>query len=350
MVYFFVTRKNNLGPTAPLGAPVPTQTPTAPATSVDTSSWILYTNKTFGYSLKFPAAYQVPPQTAKEISQLGADNNIGLERKSDPSGSSVIVIDVNTDKGNVSLGDYVNKNLEMFGITGPLVSYNFNGYDALFNKNQPGANVFVKHGQYVYHITASTASSDKEIGDIVATFKFVTTAQSDKAVALLQENTSIQYIQRVIANGGTKAYLEPQNEKGDVAEVNLIEGNFPDNHTTRIDTFMVNVKTGEILVYDVANNKNISLKNWGTNIIQRFPDYGPQKVATVLVQDGSYYGSPFDPNLYQLEISKSEHLFAKSDLVDLKKYLGKNIKVHYREVRGVVMSEQQLVIVDSVEL
>lgn len=74
------------------------------------------------------------------------------------------------------------------------------------------------------------------------------------------------------------------------------------------------------------------------------------KTADVLVQDGSYYGPPFDPNLYQLEIQQSFHLFAKSDTVNLKEYLGKRIRIHYREVKGIVMGEQQLVIVDSVEL
>lgn len=145
---------------------------TAQKSTIDTSGWTVYTNKTYGYTIKFPATYEVPPQTEKEKSQLGVDNNIGVERKSDPIGSSVIVIDVNQNKDNLSLGDYMEKNLGMFGITGPLVSYDFNGYDSLFNKNQPGTNVFIKQGQNIYHITVSTASSDKEIGDIVATFKF----------------------------------------------------------------------------------------------------------------------------------------------------------------------------------
>src|SRR3989344_9202013 len=60
----------------------------------DMSSWETYTNKTFGYSLKFPATYQVPSQTEKQKSQLGIDNNIAIEKKSDPNGNSVIIIDV----------------------------------------------------------------------------------------------------------------------------------------------------------------------------------------------------------------------------------------------------------------
>ena len=234
-------------------APTPTET-TSPVTSIDTSSWTVYINKTFGYSLKLPATYQIPAQTEKEISQKGIDSNIVVKRTSDLSGSGVIIIDVSPNNDDMSIENSRETNLKLFGITGPLNSYNFNGYDSFFNKNQPGMNVYVKHGLYLYHVNAPTAAQDKEVGDIVATFKFLP----------------------------------------------------------------------------------------GTS-------YGSLNVANVLVQDGSTYGPPFDPNLYQLEISKSKHLFAKSDLVDLKKYLGKNITVKYREVEGIIMGEQQLVNVVSVE-
>jgi len=81
----------------------------------------------------------------------------------------------------------------------------------------------------------------------------------------------------------------------------------------------------------------------------KYTDLSELKTADVLVQDGSYYGPPFDPDLYQLEIGQSNHLFAKSDTINLKQYLGKRIKVSYREVKGIVMGEQQLVIVESVD-
>lgn len=137
-----------------------------------TLSWTVYTNKTYGYSLRFPSTYQIPPQSEKEISQLGIEKNIVVKRKSDPSGSSVIIIDVYLNNDGMPLKDYLDKNLKLFGITGPLVSYNFNSYDSLFNKNQPGINVYVERFHLVYHIVAPTASSDKEVGNIVSTFKF----------------------------------------------------------------------------------------------------------------------------------------------------------------------------------
>ncbi|MBM3209533.1 hypothetical protein FJZ40_04560 [Candidatus Shapirobacteria bacterium] len=84
-------------------------------------------------------------------------------------------------------------------------------------------------------------------------------------------------------------------------------------------------------------------------ILSTFEILGELKTASVLVQDGSYYGPPFDPNLYQLEITQSHYLFARSDTVNLKNYLGRKVRVHYREVKGIVMGEQQLVIVEFVE-
>lgn len=165
--FYYFSRGLNTNQTA--ANPTPTSAQNA---IVDTSDWTVYANKTYGYTLSFPATYEVPPQTEKEISQLGLDNNIGVQKKSEPSGSSVIVIDVYPNKDSLSLNDYMNKNMAMYGITGPLVNTTFNGYDCIFNRNQPGTNVFVNHGNYIYHITASAASSDKEIGDIVATFKF----------------------------------------------------------------------------------------------------------------------------------------------------------------------------------
>lgn len=211
----------------------------------DTSNWTNYVNKTYNFSIKFPTTYEVKPGEEEQ--------NTCVRAKIGDNGC-VVLINVYDNKNNLTLDTYLNNNTTKFAITGPLIPYNFNGYETLFNKNQPGTNLFIKRDLYVYRFIAIKASSDKEIESIVATFKFL---------------------------------------------------------------------------------PEIS--------------HGSQKTATVLVKEGSSYGPPFDPNLYQLEISKGNNLFAKSDLVDLKKYLGKTITVNYREVKGVIMGEQQLVTVDSVE-
>lgn len=217
----------------------------ASTTSTDTSSWTNYVNKTYGYSLKFPVNYERQPGTDEQTTCVRLISTIS---------PCIVLINVYDNKDNLTLDNYLNTKLKSYPIDGPLIPYNFNGYNTLFNKNQPGMYLFIKRGLYVYVFNAPTASSDKEVGDIVTTFKFL------PAIS-----------------------------------------------------------------------------------------YESQKTATVLVQDGSSYGPPFDLNLYQLEISKGNNLFAKSDLVDLKKYLGKTITVNYREVKGVIMGEQQLVTVDSVE-
>ncbi len=242
----------------------------------DMSSWTLYTNKTYGYSLMFPTTYEVPPQSEKQKSQLGVDNNTVVEKKSDPSGSSVIVIDVNQDKDTLSLGDYMDKNMKMFGINGPLLGGIFNGYDCVFNKNQPGTNVFLKQGQYVYHITAPTSSTDKEVRDIVATFKFTDDSKIlnyDKAIKILQAIPEIQIIENAVIKNGRKTFFTQGSISGDVVTVWLYEGGFPDQHTTRIDTFNVNIKSKVITVDDVAmksGQETITLDEWKKTVKTRF--------------------------------------------------------------------------------
>jgi len=107
-----------------------------------------------------------------------------------------------------------------------------------------------------------------------------------------------------------------------------------------LDVSESDVKEGQELFDQILSS--FRFKNEYSNL-------GELLTANVLVQDASYYGPPYDPNLYQLEITKSNHLFAKSNKVDLKQYLGKSINVSYREVMGVIMGEQQLVIIDSVK-
>lgn len=116
---------------------------------------------------------------------------------------------------------------------------------------------------------------------------------------------------------------------------------------TAVDTWLPDNYFNSI--YSEAENMVKSYENTISVSNTRYSDLSELKTADVLVQDGSYYGPPFDPVLYQLEISQSNHLFAKSDTINLRQYIGKRIKVSYREVKGIVMGEQQLVIVYSVE-
>ena len=85
-----------------------------------------------------------------------------------------------------------------------------------------------------------------------------------------------------------------------------------------------------------------------TDYSKRYTNLGEPETATALVQSRAYYGPPFDPTLFQLELN-SGYLFAKSYNLDLSSYLGKKVTLQYRKVIGAVMGEQQLVIVESIE-
>jgi hypothetical protein len=115
--------------------------------------------------------------------------------------------------------------------------------------------------------------------------------------------------------------------------------------------FRLELKTG-----DTPLNTSEANVNEGKRLFSRilstfkFNSYNLSvlKKATVLVQDASYY-APDDPDLVQLEVGSSQHFFAKSNKVDLKKYIGKKINISYRDEIGVVVGEQQYVIVESIE-
>lgn len=100
------------------------------------------------------------------------------------------------------------------------------------------------------------------------------TSNYNKAVKMLQEIPEIQIIENaVIKNGRNTSFSSAGGENGDIVTVLLFEGGFPDKHTTRIDTFMVNIKTNEIQIYDATSvpNKNLSLDEWKKTVKERFP-------------------------------------------------------------------------------
>lgn len=102
---------------------------------------------------------------------------------------------------------------------------------------------------------------------------FNNTDNYNKAVQILQVIPEIQTIQNaVIKNGRNISFSSAGGENGDIVTVLLFEEGFPDQHTTRIDTFMVNVKTNEVQVYTAASvpNKNLSLEDWKKTVKERF--------------------------------------------------------------------------------
>lgn len=234
--------------------------------TTDTSNWTVYTNKTYSYSIKFPKNYEV--QLGNEEQNTCIRPNVGSPCK--------VFINTYPNKDNLSLKDYLSKQSIAFLIDGPLIPYNFNGYDSIFNKNQLGTNLFTKRDLTVFHFVASEASSDKEIGDIVATFKFANDSISTNyisAMSILQNLPEIRLLQNDIKRLGRTTFFKAGEENGDVVKIWFYEDGFPDNHTTRIDTFNVNIKTKVITVDDVAmmsGKEFITLDDWKKTVKGRF--------------------------------------------------------------------------------
>lgn len=162
---FFVLTKQNSQPSVPVTKSEPQPSPsviTEKKPTADTSNWTVYVNKTYNYSVKFPRTYELQPGNEEQNMCIRLNVDSPCE----------VLINVYPNKDNLSLEDYLSNQSIAFSIDGPLIPYNFNGYDTLFDKNQLGTNLFIKRGLTVFRFVASKASSDKEIGDIVATFKF----------------------------------------------------------------------------------------------------------------------------------------------------------------------------------
>lgn len=85
-------------------------------------------------------------------------------------------------------------------------------------------------------------------------------------------------------------------------------------------------------------------------------EFSPQKKAQATIRETKYgqdFGEPMTQlyELFSVEPADPEdkYLFAASRTINLKNYVGQRKTVYYREVISLIMSEQQLVLVDKVE-
>ena len=156
------------------GTPTSSTTPKIATTSAkkdETAGWEIYTNTTFGYSIKFPNNYKVPPQTEGQISQLGLDTNICIVRKKDQV--CTIVINAFENKEKQSLKDWLKNNQGVTVISGNATEATFNNYRALVGvaKYKPSLyDYLVAHNQTVVEITTYGTDEEKRV---LSTFKFL---------------------------------------------------------------------------------------------------------------------------------------------------------------------------------
>ncbi len=268
---------------------------------VTSSKWVTYTSKNLGVQFSYPKDYPTAyPKVPSGISE--SSNQIRLLHL---MGYAFEIDKIDT---NQSLDDWSKSQTNY-----TQSKTTFNGLPAYYFKDKFVAQVpmdfyAVKTANSIYQVYFETEgteaiqcsecdsehlklyrdyaekfrSSDKLVLDrILSSFKFLdssnnttgNTVNYDKAVKILQAVPEIQIIENaVIKNGRNTSFSSAGGENGDIVTVLLFEGGFPDQHTTRIDTFMVNVKTNEIQVYDATSvpNKNLSLEEWKKTVKDRF--------------------------------------------------------------------------------
>lgn len=93
---------------------------------------------------------------------------------------------------------------------------------------------------------------------------------ADQAIRILQEIPEVQQVQQSVISAGRKPFFTIERWTEDIITISLRES-FPDDpHTTRIDTFNVNVMSKVITVEDVVAGGNITLEEWKKTIKERF--------------------------------------------------------------------------------
>lgn len=92
-----------------------------------------------------------------------------------------------------------------------------------------------------------------------------------KAIQILQTLSEIQKIQNSVTSAGRKPFFTAEEENGDLVKISLRESFPEDAHTSRIDTFNVDLKTKIITIDDVLTDKAIPFNEWQKTIEERFP-------------------------------------------------------------------------------
>jgi len=105
------------------------------------------------------------------------------------------------------------------------------------------------------------SSTYSEAESMIKSYKDIASGAT-KAISILETIPEIQNIEKSVIKEGRKPFYTPEGIEGDVMTVSLRES-FPDDpHTSRIDTFNVNITTRIITVEDVVSGGQISLGEW----------------------------------------------------------------------------------------
>jgi len=133
--------------------------------------------------------------------------------------------------------------------------------------------LYFDRGVLKYRIEKDRQSSGQtDWGDwqtVSITNNDVTNADT-KAIQMVQAITEVQNIERSVKNTGRKPIYTPEGRDGDIVTISLRESFPNDLHTTRIDTFNVNITNGVITIEDVVGGGQILLEEWKKKINQNW--------------------------------------------------------------------------------
>jgi len=117
----------------------------------------------------------------------------------------------------------------------------------------------------------SRMTSSRQSAKIAVADRVQNTPRTEVAIAVLDALPEVQTIKNAVVKAGRKPFYTPEGEDGDIVSVSLRESFPEDEHTSRIDSFNVNVKTGEVTVEDIVSGGQISYDEWKKSMDTRFP-------------------------------------------------------------------------------
>ncbi len=122
----------------------------------------------------------------------------------------------------------------------------------------------VKTGQELFNQILSTFKLLDSLNDAISN-----TDNYDRAIQILQTIPEIQTINNAVIKAGNKTFFSPEGENGSIVTVSFRE-NFSDAHTSRIDTFNIDIESKVVTVEDVVSDREISLDEWRKTVKERF--------------------------------------------------------------------------------
>jgi hypothetical protein len=264
---------------------------TASSSSINnvTANWRTYSSIDNSLMFKYPVDWEVEKESV-----FGSRTVTEFKYKNTPLFELTLQGNYNqiTGKPHNSLNEFLGPRL----IKSKDIFIDGHAAKKIEDQGEPGhvipyeeAIVFTPDNKAIVSLNYTSSYYDKPtangiLDQILSTFKFSGTNWGDwqtstmtnndisntntKAIQMLQAISEVQNIERTVSHAGRKLFYTPEGVNGDVVRVSLRESLPDDPHTSRIDTFNINIKTKIITVEDVVTGQDISLEEWKKKVNQ----------------------------------------------------------------------------------